>query len=404
MINKNDNIYVKKPEIVEKIEYKYTIPENKHYISQDNRPEYKKKQDQSNAQLGYNKYIEDKKIKEGTEKLIGFMNFLDYAGLATGAMELAKKGLTKGIKMAVKGAAKGPAKKSIDNLSKSTITKLTPTEISVIKGGSKYSTPQAAKVEEYVNPDELKRRFIKFIGEVGDETPVDRSILYNKQMSKLRERGINTFDIKSADYKKALDKRESILRKTAPEGRTNIITYRKNEPDAQSFVSKDIYKDKNGEVANIGITEFKRNGGDFNGAWVENYNKIPGEGKVQERGINSGLKFTKEINNTKGITVGDDLMSPEKTEAMLKHFRGKEKTGEMGEARIYGSDGFEVNRRSVPIYRIFEPSDLKTRTKSTVFDPTILDKDGNMKVDWNNPDIFKIIGLPLIMKGAGDEK
>lgn len=43
MINKNDNIYVKKPEIVEKIEYKYTIPENKHYISQDNRPEYKKK-------------------------------------------------------------------------------------------------------------------------------------------------------------------------------------------------------------------------------------------------------------------------------------------------------------------------------------------------------------------------
>lgn len=404
MINKNDNIYVKKPEIVEKIEYKYIIPENKHYISQDNRSEYKKKQDQYNAQHKYNKYIEDKKIKEGTEKLIGFMNFLDYAGLATGAAGLTKKGLTKGIKMAVKGTAKGPAKKSIDNLSKSTITKLTPTEMSTIKGGSKYSTPQAAKVEEYVNPDELKRRFIKFIGEVGDETPVDRSILYNKQMSKLRERGINTFDIKAADYKKALDKREAILRETAPEGRTNIITYRKNEPDAQSFVSKDIYKDKNGEVANIGITEFKRNGSDFNGAWVENYNKIPGEGKVQERGINSGLKFTKEINNTKGITVGDDLMSPEKTEAMLKHFKGKEKTGEIGKARIYDSNGIEVDDKDFPVYRIFEPSDLKTRTKSTVFDPAILDKDGNMKVDWNNPDIFKIIGIPLIMKGVNNDK
>lgn len=400
MINKLDNTYIKRPEIVEKIEYKYTIPENKHYISQDNRPEYKKKQDQSNAQLGYNKHIEDKKIKEGTEKLIGFMNFLDYAGLATGAAGLIGKGISKGVKMATKGTVK----KSIDNLNKSTITKITPTEMMNIKGGSRYSTPQAARVEEYVNPDELKRRFIKFIGEVGDETPVDRSILYNKQMSKLRERGINTFDIKAADYKKALDKRESILRETAPEGRTNIITYRKNEPDAQSFVSKDIYKDKNGEVANIGITEFKRNGSDFNGAWVENYNKISGEGKVQERGINSGLKFTKEINNTKGITVGDDLMSPEKTEAMLKHFKGKEKTGEIGKARIYDSNGIEVDDKDFPVYRIFEPSDLKTRTKSTVFDPTILDKDGNMKIDWNNPDIFKIIGLPLIMKGTGDEK
>lgn len=404
MINKNDNIYVKKPEIVEKIEYKYTIPENKHYISQDNRPEYKKKQDQYNAQIGYNKYIEDKKIKEGTEKLKGFITFVDYAGMATGATGLAKKGLTKGIKMAVKGAAKDAAKKSIDNLNKSAATKLTTAEMSVIKGGSKYSTPQAAKAEEYIDPDELKRRFIKFVGGIGDESSIDRSILYNKQMSKLRERGINTFDIKAADYKKALDKRETILRETAPEGRTNIITYRKNEPDAQSFVSKDIYKDKNGEVANIGITEFKRNGSDFNGAWVENYNKIPGEGKVQERGINSGLKFTKEINNTKGITVGDDLMSPEKTEAMLKHFKGKEKTGEIGKARIYDSNGIEVEDKDFPVYRIFEPSDLKTRTKSTVFDPAILDKDGNMKVDWNNPDIFKIIGIPLIMKGVNNDK
>lgn len=43
-------------------------------------------------------------------------------------------------------------------------------------------------------------------------------------------------------------------------------------------------------------------------------------------------------------------------------------------------------------------------TEFTVFDPTILNKDGNMKIDWNNPDIFKIIGLPLIMKEAGNEK
>ena len=97
-------------------------------------------------------------------------------------------------------------------------------------------------------------------------------------------------------------------------------------------------------------------------------------------------------------------MSPEKTEAMLKHFKGKEKTGEIGKARIYDSNGIEVDDKDFPVYRIFEPSDLKTRTKSTVFDPAILDKDGNMKVDWNNPDIFKIIGIPLIMKGVNNDK
>lgn len=400
MINKNDNIYVKKPEIVEKIEYKYTIPENKHYISQDNRSEYKKKQDQSNAQLGYNKHIEDKKIKEGTEKLMGFMNFLDYAGLATGAAGLIGKGVSKGFKMATKGAVK----KSIDNLNKSTVTRLTPTEMMNIKGGSKYSTPQAARVEEYIDPEELKRRFIKFIGGIGDEAKVNKSILYNKQMSKLRERGIYTFDIEPADYKKALDKRDKILRETAPEGRTNIITYKDKDNSPQTFSSRDVYKDKNGKITDIGISEFEREGNNFKGQWVNNYNNIPGEGKVQERGINSALRFMKEIGNAEGITIGHDLVSPRKTVKMFKNFDEVNKTDGIGKIRLYDSKGELYKINKFPIYKISKPSDLKTRTKSTVFDPTILDKDGNMKIDWDNPDIFKIIGLPLIMKGVDNDK
>lgn len=102
MINKTDNTYIKRPEIVEKIGYKYTIPENKHYIFQDNRTNYKKKQDQDNAKYNYSKYIEAKKTKEGTKKLIGFMNFLDYAGLATGAGSLATKGISKAGKTLLK--------------------------------------------------------------------------------------------------------------------------------------------------------------------------------------------------------------------------------------------------------------------------------------------------------------
>lgn len=121
MINKNDNIYIKRPEIVERIEYKYIIPENKHYISQDNRSEYKKKQDQYNAQHKYNKYIEDKQIKEGTEKLMGFINFLDYAGLATGATGLSTKIpslLKNGIKYTSKHIRNNIASKEIEKQSK----------------------------------------------------------------------------------------------------------------------------------------------------------------------------------------------------------------------------------------------------------------------------------------------
>lgn len=34
----------------------------------------------------------------------------------------------------------------------------------------------------------------------------------------------------------------------------------------------------------------------------------------------------------------------------------------------------------------------------------MINKNDNMKIDWNNPDIFKIIGLPLIMKGVDNDK
>lgn len=392
MINKNDNIYVKKPEIVEKIEYKYTIPENKHYISQDNRPEYKKKQDQSNAQLGYNKHIEDKNIKEGTEKLIGFMNFLDYAGLATGAAGLIGKGISKGIKMATKGAVK----KSIDYLNKSAIIKLTPMDIMNIKGGNKYSTPQAAIVEEYIDPDELKRRFIKFarnneIKNTNDKIRGRESLL----LKKLEEYDIDISGITKEDLEQALNKRIDLLKQNAKEGRFSIIDT--DKIIGKTFKIKDFVKDKNNirQVGEMDIIPNKK--GEFYVGGVKNIDELKKEGKVYERGLNSAINLSNQTTKG-GVISGWDLKSANKTYKVWDKFEKEKPISYLGEHSNENIIGEQYNNFNNYVYKLNKPSSLETRTKSAIFNPNILDENGKMKIDWNNPDIFKIIGLPLIMK------
>ena len=48
------------------------------------------------------------------------------------------------------------------------------------------------------------------------------------------------------------------------------------------------------------------------------------------------------------------------------------------------------------VYRLRKPSSLETKTKSTIFDPTIIDNNGKMRIDWNDPNIFKAIGIPFV--------
>lgn len=43
---------------------------------------------------------------------------------------------------------------------------------------------------------------------------------------------------------------------------------------------------------------------------------------------------------------------------------------------------------NAPVYRLTKESGLPTKTKSVIFDPSIIDKNGRMNVDWNNPNIY----------------
>ena len=391
MINKNDNIYVKKPEIVEKIEYKYTIPENKYYISQDNRPEYKKKQDQSNAQLGYNKHIEDKKIKEGTEKLIGFMNFLDYAGLATGATGLAKKGLTKGIKMAVKGAAKDAAKKNIDNLNKSAATKLTMEEMRTISGGSKYP----ANIRR--NQKNIDKALGERIPKIPGETYSD---LEKAQLEKLKQAGVDISNISKGDINKLFNLKQKEILKYNKNGRVNIINQSKDDNGKDVLTSIDA-QFLNGKKRFVGYTDYKKLDDGLNINFVTNYDVKPPVKGVYERGINSGIKLSRALKDP-GVVSGKHLMSKSKTYKVWDKYNTKQDLGDIG---VHTNVNLgEIGEADGHAYKIMRPSELETITKSVMIDPKIINKNGKIKIDWNSDDIFKIIGTPLILGAKNEDK
>ena len=140
--------------------------------------------------------------------------------------------------------------------------------------------------------------------------------------------------------------------------------------------------------------------------------KNPEIHKVEERGLNSAIQFANQT-GLNGVISGKMLLSAPKTYNVWKHFPEKE---------MIGNRGMHQNTNMVPqnapmrfiteveemtggseellypygnIYRLKKPSSLETKTKSTIFDPTIIDNNGKMKIDWNNPNIFKAVGIPF---------
>lgn len=55
------------------------------------------------------------------------------------------------------------------------------------------------------------------------------------------------------------------------------------------------------------------------------------------------------------------------------------------------------NYISIPIY-LLKSGTYYTPTKSAYFNPTIIDENGQMHIDWNNKDIFKSL-IPLFGGG-----
>lgn len=110
IIARQDNTYVSKPIMPERIKRTYIPPQQAQFI-QDNRTKWQQIRDRARADREYDRYMEAKKTEEGLRALEGFLTFTDYAGLATGVGSI----ISKGIPMISRQAAKQLAKRSMTN-------------------------------------------------------------------------------------------------------------------------------------------------------------------------------------------------------------------------------------------------------------------------------------------------
>lgn len=377
-IIKQDNTrIVTKP--IEQTFIKRTIQPKQAYLSQDNRTQLQHEEGRKKADEAYNQQIKDKNTAKTLNHLYGFNNFLDYIGLGIGAGLLVKKG----AKYAIKQAAEKFANQKIGIV--------------------------APQFQQPAN--NLTDRFLKFVGGHSAGEPLDINTLqgaYKLQAQKLQEAGIDLSKISFQDLRNSMNKRMQEIINSAPTGRFNMIV-----PDKKSERVHTIYDyHKANENQVVGRTKVITNNGEAYIDNTENVSKNPEIHKVEERGLNSAIQFANQT-GLNGVISGKMLLSAPKTYNVWKHFPEKE---------MIGNRGMHQNTNMVPqnapmrfiteveemtggseellypygnIYRLKKPSSLETKTKSTIFDPTIIDNNGKMKIDWNNPNIFKAVGIPF---------
>ncbi len=273
---------------------------------------------------------------------------------------------------------------------------------------------------------DITSKFLKFAGGRKREAPVDINKLRGAerlQALKLQEAGVDMSKVTQSHISSALGQREMLLKKYAPEGRFNIIKPNNIIESKQDVL--DFYK-TNGIEDRVGVTQLLTDkSGHVRIGGTDNISNNPSIHKVEERGLNSAIQLSNQ-SGLKGVITGEDLKSAPKTYNVWKHFKDKELVGNHGEhsntnmiseaikeGRLRATPDIDkevtinninqmigtANRRLVlydaPVYKLSKQSNLPTKTKSVLFNPTIIDKTGKMNIDWDNLDIFKV-GMPII--------
>ena len=199
-----------------------------------------------------------------------------------------------------------------------------------------------------------------------------------KEIQLLKQDGVDITQFTRWDIENAIQKRKQILQNVGndtrivvteptPTGNTGKL-YENGREKGRIIVSKN---DKQLEVDGIYSSEPKNNIG---------------------RNLYDSEVVTAKQDGLEGVVSGGNLVSAEKTTSTLEHFPKKE---------IVRTDGIRKNSKSNirsynnPVYLLKEPSS-KVNTKSILFKPSIIDKNGVMHIDLSNPDIYKTV-LPLWM-------
>ena len=289
---------------------------------------------------------------------------------------------------------------------------------------------------QFQGKSDITDRFLKYVGGVkGDPINMNNlSGVQKMQATKLQEAGVDLSRISLQDLQKSINQRKWDIVNSAPNGRFNVLNPSEISSNVQNVL--DFVKDENG-YSRVGRTELRINNNTKNIqiGHTDNESSNKAINKVAERGLNSAIQLSNQT-GLNGVLSGEYLLSAPKTYSVWKHFKNKELYGNYGEhsntnmineairagkiertpdideeiiidniEQMKGDATRRLLLENAPVYRLTKESGLPTKTKSVVFDPSIIDKSGKMNIDWNNPNIYKA-SIPIIfgLNSTRDER
>ncbi len=198
-------------------------------------------------------------------------------------------------------------------------------------------------------------------------------------VNKLKEQGYDLSKIDLSDLDKAFEQREILLKQTHPNGRYTIINPHNGGYNIY------IYKDNN-RIGDAGAHISPDHKGYFK---ISNITKNldSTEKGITEQAYNAAIEQAHNLGH-KGLASGYDLRSPAITRRVWRKYNDKTLLGTYGEHSFYdprvGMSRFFLNQ---PIYGLNNSTSTYYPTKSLLFDPSIIDDDGVMHIDWYNKNI-----------------
>ncbi len=254
----------------------------------------------------------------------------------------------------------------------------------------------------FISPTE---KFLRFLGNPRLTAETAKTGYFfgpEKQLiKKLEQSGIELEQIPARSIQEALQKRLSVIKETAPDEYIQILSHplfensyqlidlRKGEKFGNMFLNKFNSKYYGQPLLYIDAVE----------------GKYPGSG-TYERLLNGGIELSK-IEKTKGVVSGESLKSAPKTYHINQKIKDREPyylKGIHDNLRmVYDRLGYEpiptpaknmleLRRASdkeakvlkdAPVWILKSPT-YEIPIKSEIFDPSIIDTNGNMIIDWNN--------------------
>ena len=250
-----------------------------------------------------------------------------------------------------------------------------------------------------------------------------------------KDKGVNLDRISGDDIEEALKKRWDEL-VSSRQDRHTIVRSAGND----TYFLHDLIPDEKAPYGwrSIGTTQLNKDAsGNMHMADITNNTGSVRMGKpaiehgVQERALNAAIKVAKQESG-EGVVTGEWWLSAPKQQHVVQKYHDRQVVGNTGQHTNSNMVEERINadiRKGLPVtgeeetlaksmldLRRAGDKEIKTlfnqpfwllRTpikdtpvKSTLFDPTIIDRFGKMHIDWSDPNIFRGVAYPTLI-GTG---